>query len=101
MNKKNNANKKYQKKNEQSMKAPFKDRKAHKKKEKGLSLALVQAPHWAWGNHKEGDCHVGQERITQQNNGHNQVATQAALATILNPDWYAPMANMVCNMASN
>jgi hypothetical protein len=55
----------------------------------------------AWGNHKESDCRLGKDRTNQQTNGLNQVAAQAALATILNPEWQAPMANMACNIADD
>ncbi len=55
----------------------------------------------AWGNHKEELCRLGHERTNQQTNGLNQVAAQAALATVLNPEWQALMANMACNMANN
>jgi hypothetical protein len=54
-----------------------------------------------WGNHKEGDCQFGKECINQQNSGLNQVAAQTALATVLNPEWQALMANMACNMAND
>ncbi len=53
----------------------------------------------AWGNHKEELCPLGNERTNQQIHGLNQVAAQAALATILNPEWQALMANMARNMA--
>jgi hypothetical protein len=55
----------------------------------------------AWGNQKEELCRLGSERTNQQTNGLNQVAAQAALATILNPEWQALMANMACNMADD
>ncbi len=55
----------------------------------------------AWGNHKEGLCQLGNMRTNQQTNGHNQVAAQAASATVLNPEWQALMANMARNMADN
>jgi hypothetical protein len=48
----------------------------------------------------EGDFQgLGKEHINQQNSGLNQVAAQAALATVLNPEWQALMVNMACNMA--
>jgi hypothetical protein len=40
----------------------------------------------AWGNHKEELCQLGHEQTNQQTNGLNQVAAQAASATILNPE---------------
>ncbi len=46
-------------------------------------------------------CRLGNERTNQQTNGLNQVAAQAALATILNPEWQALMANMARNMADD
>ena len=55
----------------------------------------------AWGNHKEADCQLGNERTNQQNSSINQVAAQAALATVLNPEWQALMANMAPNMAND
>jgi hypothetical protein len=55
----------------------------------------------AWGNHKEELCRLGNEHTNQQTNGLNQVAAQAALATVLNPEWQALMANMARNMAND
>jgi hypothetical protein len=55
----------------------------------------------AWGNHKEGLCRLGNERTNQQTNGLNQVAAQAASATVLNPEWKALMANMARNMVED
>jgi hypothetical protein len=57
--------------------------------------------HMAWGNHKEELCQLGNERTNQQTNCLNQVAAQAASATILNPKWQALMANMARNMADD
>jgi hypothetical protein len=54
-----------------------------------------------WGKHKEADCRLGKDHINKQNNGINQDAAQAALATVLNPEWQALMANMACNMAND
>jgi hypothetical protein len=54
-----------------------------------------------WGNHKESDCRLGTDRTDQQNSSINQVAAQAALATILNLKWQALMANMARNMAND
>jgi hypothetical protein len=54
-----------------------------------------------WGSHKEGECQLGKERINQKNGELNQVAAQAALATILNAEWQTLMANMACNMADD
>ncbi len=58
---------------------------------------LVQTPH----GHKEELCRLGNERTNQQTCGLNQVTAQAALATVLNPEWQALMANMARNMANN
>jgi hypothetical protein len=55
----------------------------------------------AWGNHKEGLCRLGNECTNLQTNSLNQVAAQAALATVLNPKWQALVANMAHNMADN
>ncbi len=55
----------------------------------------------AWGNHKEELCRLGNERTNQQTRGLNQVAAQAALATVLNPEWQALMANMARNIADD
>ncbi len=55
----------------------------------------------AWGNFKEELCRLGNERTNQQTSSLNQVAAQAALATILNPEWQALMANMAHNMAND
>ncbi len=55
----------------------------------------------AWGNHKEELCRLGNKRTKQQTHGLNQVAAQAALATILNLKWQALMANMASNMAND
>jgi hypothetical protein len=55
----------------------------------------------AWGDHKEGDCQLGKECISKQNSGLNQVAAQAASATVLDPKWQALMANMACNLAND
>ncbi len=57
--------------------------------------------HMAWGNRKEELCRLGNECTNQQTCGLNQVAAQAALATVLNPEWQALMANMARNMADN
>jgi hypothetical protein len=54
----------------------------------------------ARGNHKEELCRLGNKRTNQKTHGLNQVAAQAALATVLNPKWQALMANMACNMAN-
>jgi hypothetical protein len=55
----------------------------------------------AWGNHMEELCRLSSERTNQQTNGLNQVAAQAALATVLNSKWQALMANMALNMAND
>jgi hypothetical protein len=55
----------------------------------------------AWGNHKEELCRLGSEPTNQQTNGLNQVAAQAASATVLNPKWQALMANMASKMAGD
>jgi hypothetical protein len=39
--------------------------------------------------------------MNEQNSGLNQVAAQAALETILNPEWQALMANIARNMAND
>jgi hypothetical protein len=54
----------------------------------------------AWGNHKEEHCRLGNE-CTNQTSDLNQVAAQAASATILNPKWQALMASMARNMAND
>jgi hypothetical protein len=41
------------------------------------------------------------DSTNQQTNGLNQVAAQAALATVLNPEWQALMANMARNMVND
>jgi hypothetical protein len=84
-NKKNNTSKREQKKNENWKKTPAMEGEAHKKKVRGCAW------HWckhqmAWGNHKEADCQLGKDCTDQQNSGLNQVAAQAALVTILNPE---------------
>ncbi len=53
------------------------------------------------GNHKEELCRLGHERTNQQTNGLNQVAAQAASATVLNSKGQALMANMARNMADD
>ena len=55
----------------------------------------------AWGNHKEELCQLGNECTNQQTSNLNQVAAQATLATVLNPEWQALMANMARNMADD
>ena len=55
----------------------------------------------AWGNHKEELCQLGNECTNQQTRGLNQVTAQAALATVLNPEWQALMPNMARNMAND
>jgi hypothetical protein len=55
----------------------------------------------AGGNHKEADCQLGKDRTNQQNSGLIQVAAKATLATVLNSDWQALMANMARNMADD
>jgi hypothetical protein len=54
-----------------------------------------------WGNHKAGDCQLGKERMNEENSSFNQVLAQAALETVLNPEWQALMANMARNMADD
>jgi hypothetical protein len=99
-NKKNNTNKKEQKKDENWKKTPPKEGEAHEKKIKGRTWRWCKH-HMAWGNHKEEFCRLGNKRTNQQINGLNQVAAQAASATILNPEWQALMANMARNMADD
>jgi hypothetical protein len=72
----------------------------HKKKVKGRTWHWCKH-HMAWGNHKEELCRLDNERTNQQTCGLNQVAAQAALATVLNPEWQALMANMARNMADD
>jgi hypothetical protein len=55
----------------------------------------------AWGNHKESDCQLGKDHTNRQNSSINQVAAQAASATVLNPEWQALMANMARNMTND
>ncbi len=82
-NKKNNTNKKEQKRDENWKKTPPKEGEPHKKKVKGHTWHWCKH-HMAWGNHKEGLCQLSNEHTNQQTNGLNQVAAQAALATVLN-----------------
>jgi hypothetical protein len=95
-NNKNNAAKREQKKDENWKKTPPKEEKAHKKKVKGRTWRWCKH-HMAWGNRKESDCQLGKDRTSQQNSNINQVTTQAASETILNPEWQALMANMARN----
>ncbi len=99
-NKKKNANKREQRKDENWKKTPPKEEEAHKMKVRGRTWHWCKH-HMAWGNHKEGDCQLGKEHIYEQNNSLNQVSAQAALATVLNPEWQALMANMARNMAND
>jgi hypothetical protein len=99
-NKKNNRNKKEQKRDENWKKTPSKEGEALEKKVKGRTWRWCKH-HMAWGNYKEELCRLGNKRTTQRTNGLNQVAAQAALATVLNPEWQALMANMACNMADD
>jgi hypothetical protein len=85
---------------DENWKTPPKEREAHEKKVKGCAWHWCKH-HMAWGNHKEVDCRLGKDCTNKQNSGINQVAAQATLATILNPNWQALMANMACNMANN
>jgi hypothetical protein len=98
-NKKNNANKREQKEDENWKKTPPKEGEAHEKKVKGHTWRWCKH-HMAWGNHKEENCRLGKDRTSQQNSGINQVAAQAALATILNSEWQALMVNMARNVAN-
>jgi hypothetical protein len=98
-NKKNNTNKKEQKRDENWKKTPPKEGEYHEKKIKGCTWHWCKH-HMAWGNHKEELCRLGNKRTNQQTHGLNQVAAQAALATVLNPEWQALMANMARNMAN-
>ncbi len=98
-NKKNNTNKKEQKRDENWKKTPPKKGETHEKKIRGCTWHWCKH-HMAWGNHKEELCRLDNKRTNQQTNGLNQVAAQAASATILNPDWQALMANMARNMAN-
>jgi hypothetical protein len=99
-NKKNNANKKEQKRDENWKKTPPKEGEAHEKKVKGGTWRWCKH-HMAWGNHKEELCQLGIEHTNQQTSGLNQGVAQAALATVLNPNWQALMANMAHNMVND
>jgi hypothetical protein len=99
-NKKNNSNKKEQKRDENWKKTPPKEGEAHEKKVKGRTWRWCKH-HLAWGNYKEELCQLSNECTNQQTNGLNQVAAEAASATILNPEWQALMANMARNMAND
>ncbi len=77
-----------------------KEGEAHEKKVKGGTWHWCKH-HTVWGNHKESDCQLGKDCINEHNNSINQGAAQAALATILNPERQALMANMACTMADN
>jgi hypothetical protein len=99
-NKKNNTNKKEQKRDKNWKKTPPKEREMHEKKVKGHTWRWCKH-HMAQGNHKEELCRLGNERTNQRTRGLNQVAAQAALATVLNPEWQALMANMARNMAND
>jgi hypothetical protein len=70
--KKNYANKRQQKKDENWKRTPPKEGEVHKKKVKGRTWRWCKH-HMAWGNHKEGDCRLGKERMNKQNSGINQV----------------------------
>jgi hypothetical protein len=99
-NKKNNTNKKEQKRDDNWKKTPPKEGEAHEKRIKGRTWRWCKH-HMAWGNHKEELCQLSNKRTNQQTNSLNQVAAQAASATILNSKWQALMANMARNMANN
>jgi hypothetical protein len=99
-NKTNNANKKEQKRDENWKKTPPKQGEAHEKKVKGRTWHWCKH-HMVWDNHKEELCRLGNEHTNQQTNGLNQVAAQATLANVVNPEWQALMANMAPNMANN
>jgi hypothetical protein len=99
-NNKNNTNKKEQKQDENWKKTPPKEGKSHKKKVKGCTWHWCKH-HMAWGNHKEELCQLSSECTNQQTNSLNQVAAQAASATILNLEWHALMANMARNVAND
>ena len=99
-NKKNNTNKKEQKRDENWKKMPPKEGESHEKKIKGhLATWRWCKHHMVWGNHREELCQLGNKHTNQQTHGLNQVAAQAALATVLNPKWQALMTNMARNMA--
>jgi hypothetical protein len=99
-NKKNNTNKTEQKRDKNWKKTPPKEGEAHEKKVKGRTWHWCKH-HMAWGNHKEQLCRLGNKRTNQHTNGLNQVTAQAALATVLNPEWQALMTNMAHNMAED
>jgi hypothetical protein len=99
-NKKNYANKREQKKDENWKKTPPKEGEAHEKKVKGCTWHWCKH-HMAWGTHKVADCQLGKECINKQSNCFNQVTAQAALATVLNPEWQALMTNMACIMTND
>jgi hypothetical protein len=99
-NNKKKKNKKEQKRDENWKKTPPKEGEAHKKKVKGHTWRWCKH-HMGWGNHKEELCQLGSGRTNQQTNSFNQVAAQAALATVPNPKWQALMANMAQNMAND
>ncbi len=99
-NKKNNTNKKEQKRAANWKKTPPKEGEPHKKEVKRRTWHWCKH-HMAWGNHKVGLCQLGNEHTNQQTNGLNQVAAQAAPATVFNPKCQALMANMARNMADD
>jgi hypothetical protein len=99
-NKKNNANKSEQKKDENWKKTPLKEGEAHENEVKGHTWHWCKH-HMAWGNHKEENCRLGKDCTNQQKSSINQVAGQAASATVLNSKWQALMANMASNLANN
>ena len=99
-NKKNTSNKKNQKQDEAWKKVAPKDGEPKEKKVKDKTFYWCHH-HMAWGVHKPADCRVGQGQGANRPpaEGRNQVAAQAASATVLNPQWAALVANMARNSA--
>ena len=56
----------------------------------------------AWGVHKPSDCRVSQNQKESRapTKTSYQVAARAVLATIMNPQWSALVANITRNMAN-
>ncbi len=54
----------------------------------------------AWGVHKPANCRVGQaQKDNKDAQQKKQVTAQAALATVIAPEWAALVANITRNMA--
>jgi hypothetical protein len=98
-NKKNTSNRRAQKQDEAWKKITPKSGKPKEKEVRGKKFYWCHH-HMAWGVHKPADCRVGQaQKDNKDAHQKKKVTAQAALATVIAPEWAALVANMTRNMA--